>query len=359
ITMVGDLLKAEPENIWLQLQTRIIFALAFCRAPARNPQPISASTSNNSFALYNGTGSKTTYDKILNRNTDEPHTTFPVNWFIDVDQFQPTHMDLSKPNTQDWLNGFYDDNLWWALAWINAYDVTHHKAYLRLAEGIFEAMTQIWPTYCFDGGIYWSWKRDYVNAIPNELFFSTAAHLANRAHNQAYYLDWAHKSMDWFVRGGMINQHGTINDGLTSDCQNNNGTTWSYNQGVILGGLVQLHRASSTFDATYLGLASQIAKAALAALSDANGILHDPCEPNCGGDGTQFKGIFMRNLQELQLAAPNEAFEAAIRKNAKSIWRYDRQADTFSVNWAGPFVAPTNASTHSSAMEALIADLAV
>jgi predicted alpha-1,6-mannanase (GH76 family) len=41
---------------------------------------------------------------------------------------------------------------------------------------------------------------------------------------------------------------------------------------------------------------------------------------SCGGDGTQFKGIFMRNLAQLHEAAPDSMFIDAIQKNAESIW---------------------------------------
>lgn len=57
---------------------------------------------------------------------------------------------------------------------------------------------------------------------------------------------------------------------------------------MILGGLTELSRA--TQDQSYTTKAKQIADAAIAALTDANGILHDPCEPDCGADGSQFKG---------------------------------------------------------------------
>jgi hypothetical protein len=66
----------------------------------------------------------------------------------------------------------------------------------------------------------------------------------------------------------------------------------------------------------------------------------------------------MRNLQLLQEAAPDDAFADSIRTNAQSIWTNNRdedQGNTLSVNWAGPFVSPANASTHSSAMDALVA----
>lgn len=142
---------------------------------------------------------------------------------------------------------------------------------------------------------------------------------------------------------------------LTSFCLQN---TWSYNQGVILGGLVELNRAAP--NSTYLPLAAKIAKAAIDELSDDDGVIHDTCEPNCGGDGSQFKGIFTRNLQLLHAAAPDAAYIKTIQVNANSIWENDRDdGNRLSINWAGPFVAPANASTHSSAMDALVAAITV
>jgi predicted alpha-1,6-mannanase (GH76 family) len=89
-------------------------------------------------------------------------------------------------------------------------------------------------------------------------------------------------------------------------------------------------------------------------------MIKDTCEPNCGGDGSQFKGIFARNLQLLHEAAPDPAYVKTIQANANSIWNNDRdQGNMLSINWAGPFSAPANASTHSSAMDALVAAITV
>lgn len=43
-------------------------------------------------------------------------------------------------NASQWLDQAYDDDGWWALAWIAAYDVTKQATYLELAEGIFESL---------------------------------------------------------------------------------------------------------------------------------------------------------------------------------------------------------------------------
>lgn len=133
---------------------------------------------------------------------------------------------------------------------------------------------------------------------------------------------------------------------------------WTYNQGVVLGGLVELNRASP--NKTYLDSAQSIALAAISALTDENDVLHDPCEPNCAPDATQFKGIFIRNLQMLQNVAPQDEYVKVIEACANSIWANDRNShNQLSVDWSGPFINPANASTHSSALDALVAAISV
>ena len=86
----------------------------------------------------------------------------------------------------------------------------------------------------------------------------------------------------------MINGAGVIVDGLNSACTGDPGATvWSYNQGVVLGGLVELAAADSGNASSYLASANSIANAAITNLTDSNGIIHDVCEVNesCGPDG--------------------------------------------------------------------------
>ena len=265
---------------------------------------------------------------------------------------------VQAPNTyRGFLNDFYDDEGWWALGWIAAYDVTKDPQYLQTAEAIFDDMTTGWGTPC--GGLWWNKKHSEVNAIANELFLSVAAHLANRATtNQSYYLNWALQEWDFFQNSGMINSNNNINDGLDQQtCKNNNGTIFTYNQGVILGGLVELNQAAP--NASYIDTAKAIATAAITKLSDANGILHEPCEPTCDVQGAQFKGVFMRNLQVLQQAVHEHQFQTFITKNADSIWANDRNGTELSQDWAGPFIPPSSATPQSAALDALVAAVAV
>lgn len=257
------------------------------------------------------------------------------------------------------LNAYYDDEGWWALAWIDAYDLTGNTRYLDTASGIFRNMTGGWDNTC-GGGLWWSKKRRYKNAIANELFLSVAAHLANRAGNasqRAQDLSWALREWAWFRRSGMIERDHLISDGLTPRCRDNHGRRWSYNQGVILGGLAELSRQPD--EHADLRAARRIANAAIRHLTDHNGILHDPCEPRCGADGSQFKGIFLRNLAVLYRVQPRARWKRFILRNADSILASDRTpGHTFGLVWSGPPGAPDPA-TQSSALDALIAAMQI
>ncbi len=284
-------------------------------------------------------------------------------------QFHPVFANTfraAQKTSPAFLNNFYDDEGWWALAWIEAYDLTRDPNYLEMAESIFNDMADAWDDNC-GGGIWWSKDRNYKNAIANELFLSVAAHLANRTSRatQRKYLKWGSKEWRWFQGSGMINSESLINDGLRKGpgqlaggaCVNNGRTTWTYNQGVILGGLAELSAASR--DATLTEAAGKIATAAITRLVDDKGILHDPCEPKCGADGVQFKGIFVRNLVLLNKYNPRASYVSFINRNADTLWS-DAQGPNFQLGerWSGPFISG-NAASQSSALDALIGAAAV
>lgn len=257
------------------------------------------------------------------------------------------------------LNTYYDDEGWWALAWIDAYDLTSQPQYLAMARSIFTDMAGGWDSTC-GGGIWWSKDRTYKNAIANELFFSVAASLARRGSDaeRATAADWATKEWAWFQASGMINNEHLVNDGLTIDkadgtCRNNGRTVWTYNQGVVVGALAEW--SAARHDANLLLEARMLADAGVTLLTDSAGILHDPCEPKCGADANQFKGIFVRNLHRLDRQLHEPRYRAFFAQNADSIWATDRtSANEFGVVWSGS-VAEINAGTHSSALDALVA----
>jgi predicted alpha-1,6-mannanase (GH76 family) len=166
------------------------------------------------------------------------------------------------------------------------------------------------------------------------------------------YLSWAKREWSWFSHSGMINDKRLVNDGLNNTCKNNAKTTWSYNQGVILGGLSALYRVDH--DSSLLHEAHGIAEAAIAGLGDAQGILHDDCEPKCGADGTQFKGIFVRNLRVLDEVDPRPGYGRFVLANAASIWGQTGPPEYHLGEVWNAGSGTADASSQSSALDVLV-----
>jgi predicted alpha-1,6-mannanase (GH76 family) len=296
---------------------------------------------------------------------------------------------LSRGAYSGFINAFYDDEGWWALAWLDAYDLTGEDKYLAAANDIFLDMAGGWDEY-WGGGIYWGkcdgrpdragaaavprgWTVGYKNAIANELFVTVAAGLALRYRDrgpagpgQPDYLDWARRGWAWFSSAppagvAMINAASLVNDSPNQHGVNDNSqSVWSYNQGVILSGLREL--TELTGDQAYLGWAEKIADAfiknpwrprggtvgQLAHPSESgviDGILHEHNDCGPGGcaparlpgvDTMMFKGIFVRHLARLYRKTRKPAYQQFISANAQSALAHMNEEHLFGGNWAAP-----------------------
>lgn len=259
-----------------------------------------------------------------------------------------------------------DDDGWWGLAWVDAYtyariyDPTHAASYLDLAEDIFSYVAAQWDTSSCGGGLWQNQKPTHTkDAIANELFLSLAASLYLRTGDQSY-LDWASREWSWFQGTGLINAHNLIYDHLASPnsvtpppCTPEGTQYWTYNQGVILGGLSQLYQATAVTDPTEAQVALSQARAiancvtsrscggdtaiANPPLVDERGILTEACgtHPCTYAPSYQFKGVFVRNLAILGRITPG--FEGFLAANAASLWSGDQSVGgEFGFYWDSP-----------------------
>ena len=227
------------------------------------------------------------------------------------------------------------------------------------------------------GGLWWDDTKHYKNAITNELGIANAALLYQATKNPKY-LARAREQWAWFEGSGMINGEGLVNDGLNSGaagatCSNNNSTTWTYNQGVVLEGLVLL--ANATGNTTLVDVAARIAAAAIAKLCNAGGVLVE-AGPITDRDQAQFKGIFARGVRLLldcPTLVPNlrSLFGQFLATNAASVIASDRTAagGLYGGLWQGPVDVhalpcghqshecgnTTGATPQTSALELLVA----
>lgn len=243
---------------------------------------------------------------------------------------------------------------------VRMYDLTGNQTYLDYAILDEEYMHNYWDDTC-GGGIIWDIPNlSYKNAISNELYLTLAASLHNRIANDEIYLNRSLEAWEWFNASGMINAQNLINDGLSDDCVNNNDTVWSYNQGVILGGLVELYAATS--DASYISKAKTIAEAALSSSLVVEGVLTEECEATpegCDYNQQAFKGIFTRYLGILDTVVGGHPYREFLLTNAQSAWDRDRNGtDFFDVSWDGPCNASAvTVATQASAASLMLAAL--
>ena len=257
-----------------------------------------------------------------------------------------------------------DDTEWWGLTWVQAYDLTGNKKYLDMAVTIADYVNGYWDTSTCGGGVWWNAERTYKNAVTNGLWIRLTAELHNRIHGDKVWLARSRTAWTWFSGSGMINANGLVNDGLTDACTNNGQTVWSYNQGVAIGGGLELWRA--TRDPQILATVRRLADAAIGPNAlVTNGVLTESCDAldqTCDDNGKQFKGIFMRYWTDLVDTTHDSRYAAFLDSQAESIWSDDRDAaDRLGTRWSGatsddhPNVFDWR--TQASALSALIGEM--
>ena len=148
----------------------------------------------------------------------------------------------------------------------------------------------------------------------------------------------------------MINHDHLIIDTLDSltACKPT-GPSLTYNQGVILGGLVELFKATN--DHAYLTEARLIADAATkSARLNPNGVLSEPVgSDSCKGDFPTFKGVFVRNLGELSRALTDHPYHAYLEHQAQSAYTHARNNENqYGFHWAGPLKETAAPCQHSA-----------
>ena len=271
---------------------------------------------------------------------------------------------FSQHQQTNFINGFYDDEGWWALMWLSAYDLTQNSTYLTAASTIWTNMKAGWRTQnC--GGIWWDKQHTQENAIANVLFLSVSANLAVRAPpsdpNKAAYQSWAQQEWAWLSTSGMLDTSPEEEGGVVviggynqSTCQVS-GQGLTYTQGVTIGALLALDKLFPS-SPEYLGNATAIADATIAypRFTDESGIFTEPVGP-FDDNTAQWKGIFLSNLVLLQQVAPKQAYVDFATMNADSIWSEARfENGTIGPKWDSD-MGPVSASSQSSALAALLA----
>ncbi len=237
---------------------------------------------------------------------------------------------------------YYDDNAWLGLALVRHHDLTGDEGALALAERIFSFVTSGWSTeasWSRPGGV--RWKQPASNVSRNTCSNGPVAELAAlvyRRSGSVEALEWAVRIYDW-VRSALLSDDGLYLDRITPDGRCDP-TTWTYNQGTMIGAGVLLHQI--TGEAAYLEHASDTARASLAHFG----------LPELVRNDAAFNAVFFRNLLLLDGVSPDPARLRLARSYGDHLWEEWRDPRTGLFRGGG---SPLNNSAPMVEVYALLA----
>ena len=195
-------------------------------------------------------------------------------------------------NGNTWLNDYYDDMEWMALANLRAYAATNDVAFKNVTDVLWSDIKNGWSDD-LGGGIWWRKDHPSKNTPSNLPAVILAARLY-QAFNDASDLDWAKKIYAWEKSVLYESTSGLVYDNIATDGTKNTSWKFTYNQGTFIGAALELYKI--TKDVTYLNDAIKAADYTLnSGFYTANGVLKD----EGGGDGGLFKGVFVRYFNRL------------------------------------------------------------
>lgn len=221
-------------------------------------------------------------------------------------------------NGNTWLNYYYDDMEWMALAALRAYQVTGDNAYNDIVQTLWVDIKNGWSTE-LGGGIWWRKDNPSKNTPSNMPAAILAARLFQEFGN-ADDLEWAKDIFTWQKNTLYENATGWVYDNI--DKNGNKNLTWkfTYNQGTFLGAALELFKI--TGNAQYKTDAITACDYAVGSgqLTSA-GVLRD----EGGGDGGLFKGVFVRYFTRLIIEGQlpdnkKQSYIAFLVKNGQSLW---------------------------------------
>ena len=260
------------------------------------------------------------------RTNSNFYLTYINNWFDGV--------RIKNGNT--WINDYYDDMEWNALAMLRAFEITGDQKFKDAVDVLWEDIKTGWNDYAGGGLMWFKETPNGKNAISN----SPASILASRLYQidqDPGDLEWAQKIYTWVktnlidLSTGAVWDHVIDNDGVLSIKKD---WIFTYNQGVYLGAALELYEI--TGQSGYLNDAQKAADYTVNSLSTTERLLKDEGD----GDGGLFKGIFVRYFTQLILnknVSQNirNRYSIFLEHNAKTLWTEGRndKANLFNSNW--------------------------
>ena len=272
--------------------------------------------------------------------------------------YPPRMIDLLRGiavrNGGTYSNVFNDDMLWLGNASMRAHRATGNGEYLEVAKYLWHDVLKSYSEV-FGGGI--TWKKDtpgLKNAVSNGPAIVLALRLYRVAQDSSY-LDWATRLYDW-QRANLVDPtNGEVWDHIYEEdgkVRIKKEWVFTYNMGTWIGAGLRLYQATGNAD--YLTDAIRSARTVLTSPKlTTEGLLRDEGQ----GDGGLFKGILIRYLTELILAADLPQADRAdfvrfLQFNGETLYTegIKRPGMVVGPNWSEQPSGPTDLTTQLSGL---------
>jgi predicted alpha-1,6-mannanase (GH76 family) len=263
------------------------------------------------------------------RENDAFLLTYMNDWF--------TGVKIKNGNT--FINYYYDDMQWIAMAQLRAYHALQDEKWLTESTRLWDDIMLGWNDIQ-GGGIAWNkGQLGYKNTPANAPACILSARLYQTTNN-AKYLDRALQIYTWLKNTLVDQASGLVYDGINQNgdgkLQTDPGWKFSYNQGTYIGAALELYKI--TGNTTFLN----------DALKTADFFINDAIMSPAGimrtmdnGDGGLFNGIGIRYLVLLLQhpdvpAGKRDLYINYVRKNAENLWANgtNKTSVNFGTNWS-------------------------
>ncbi len=242
---------------------------------------------------------------------------------------------MKAKNGNTWLNFYYDDMEWMALACLRAFKATNDTKYKDIVDELWIDIKKGWSSD-LGGGIWWRKDNPSKNA-PSNLPAAILAARLYREFNKPEDLQWAQNIYNWQKTTLYDPVSGWVYDNIDKNGNKNTSWKFTYNQGTWCGAAMELYKITN--NSLYLDDAVKAIDFALSPQLSTNGILKD----EGGGDGGLFKGVFVRYFTRLIVdaglpSAKKQAYISYLKNNAETLWSKgtNKQFPLFGNAWDKP-----------------------
>ncbi len=209
---------------------------------------------------------------------------------------------------------FYDDNEWYGLTYIDAYNLDKKEEHLTKAKEVYDFIITGYDDK-MGGGLYWRENDpETKNTCSNGPGIVLALKLYEITKDKKY-LDFASELYEW-TNKNLLSPQGVYWDHVKS-----NGlieyTTWTYNTGIMIQANAMFYKV--TGEEKYLKQAESLAQSSLAHFTPEGKFQ----------DNYWFNAILLRGYEELYNINKNDKYINAFDKYAVFVWGEQRDKDNF------------------------------